>query len=262
MSLSSESLAELCHNNFGAGRATLGRLLGGTAETRSEGAWVHADDGRSYLDFGGYGVFILGHRHPIVTAAVHQQLDVHPMSSRVFLEPTALTAAAALAHAAPAGMPMVHFANSGSEATEAALKLARAAGKTTTITMINSFHGKTLGALSVTANPKYQDAFRPLLPEVVAVDFGDTTELETALLATEGRACVIIEPVQGEAGVIVPRPGYLSDVAMLCRTYGALLVVDEIQTGLGRLGAWWGVDAEGVVADILLAGKGLSGGIM
>jgi putrescine aminotransferase len=256
------SVAELCRTHFGSSRAVLGSVLGGMAEIRSEGAWIDATDGRRYLDFGGYGVFLLGHRHPAVTAAVHRQLDVHPMSSRVFFEPVALRAAAALAETTPGDLSMVHFVNSGAEATEAALKLARANGKTAMITMHNGFHGKTLGALSVTAKDKYQDPFRPLLPDVAAVPFGDASALATALTAVAGRGCVIVEPVQGEGGVQIPPAGYLREVATLCRGYGALLVVDEIQTGLGRLGSWWGIDAEGVVPDILLVGKGLSGGVV
>jgi putrescine aminotransferase len=256
------SVAELCRTHFGFTRAVLGSVLGGMAEIGSEGPWIDATDGRRYLDFGGYGVFLLGHRHPAVTAAVHRQLDVHPMSSRVFFEPVALRAAAALAETTPGDLSMVHFVNSGAEATEAALKLARANGKTAMITMHNGFHGKTLGALSVTAKDKYQDPFRPLLPDVAAVPFGDASALAAALTAVPGRCCVIVEPVQGEGGVQIPPAGYLREVATLCQRYEALLVIDEIQTGLGRLGSWWGIDAEGIVPDILLAGKGLSGGVV
>ncbi len=258
----SVSVNQLCRTHYGTTRALLGNVLGGMAEIGSEGPWIDATDGRRYLDFGGYGVFLLGHRHPAVTAAVRRQLDVHPMSSRVFFEPVALRAAAALAETTPDDLSMVHFVNSGAEATEAALKLARANGKTSVISMHNGFHGKTLGALSVTAKDKYQDPFRPLLPDVAAVPFGDASALEAALSAVAGRGCVIVEPIQGEGGVQIPPAGYLREVAMLCRIYGAMLVIDEIQTGLGRLGSWWGIDAEGVVPDILLVGKGLSGGVV
>lgn len=264
MTLTTDALdiAELCRTHFGSARASLGNLLGGMAEISSEGPWVGASDGRRYLDFGGYGVFLLGHRHPDVVAAVHRQLDLHPMSSRVFFEPVALRAAAALTSTLPSELRMVHFTNSGAEATEAALKLARANGKTALITTGNGFHGKTLGALSVTANPKYQNPFRPLLPEVTEVPFGDLAAMAEALGVVDGTGCVIVEPVQGEGGVNIPPDGYLRDLAALCRHHGALLVIDEIQTGLGRLGSWWGIDAEGVVPDILLVGKGLSGGVV
>ncbi|MFF2554891.1 aspartate aminotransferase family protein [Nocardia sp. NPDC058058] len=252
----------LCRKHFGSTRASLGAMLGGMVEISSAGPWVQASDGRRYLDFGGYGVYLLGHRHPVVTAAVHRQLDLHPMATRVFLEPVAARTAAALAAITPGPLEMVHFVNSGAEATEAALKLARANGKNAIVTTANGFHGKTLGALSVTAKPIFQDPFRPLLPEVTTVPFGDIDALTAALAVVPGRGCVIVEPVQGEGGVRIPPPGYLRAVSDACRAHDALLIVDEIQTGLGRLGTWWGIDVEDVVPDILLVGKGLSGGVV
>ncbi|CAM5470954.1 aspartate aminotransferase family protein [Streptomyces fumanus] len=257
-----EDVVDLYLRHIGSGRAVMGRVMGGMAEIGSEGPWIHADDGRRFLNFGGYGVFLLGHRHPAVVEAVHRQIDTHPLASRVFLEPVAARAAKALATHTPPGLDFVHFVNSGAEATEAALKLARAHGRTAVITTRRGFHGKTLGALSVTANDTYQDPFRPLLPDVTQVDHDDPAGLEQALAAHRDRAVVILEPVQGEGGVRIPRPGYLRRVVELCRTYGALLVVDEIQTGMGRLGTWWGVDAEDVRPDIMLVGKGLSGGVV
>ncbi len=248
--------------HFGSGRAAVGQFLGGMAEVSSQGAWIEVDDGRRYLDFGGYGVFILGHRHPRVVAAVHEQLDRHPLASRTFLEPVTAGAAAALAQVTPGDLDLVHFVNSGAEATEAALKLARAHGKTSVITTHSGFHGKTLGALSVTANPTYQDRFRPLLPSVTAVNYGDLEQLAAALADTGGRGVVILEPVQGEGGVVLPPRGYLREASRLCRAHEALLIVDEIQTGLGRLGTWWGVEQDDVVPDIMLVGKGLSGGVV
>jgi putrescine aminotransferase len=260
--LSGDDLLALYRRHLSTGRASLAQLMGVVVEVSSEGSWVTAADGRRYLDFGGYGVFILGHRHPRVVEAVRRQLDTHPLATRVFLEPVSARAAQALAGVAPAGMDHVHFVNSGTEATEAALKLARAHGKNALISARRGFHGKTLGSLSVTANPLYQDPFGPLLPDVVHVDYGDLEQMSAALAARAGRACVILEPVLGEGGVVVPPSGYLRGVADACRTHGALLVVDEIQTGLGRLGSWWGLDAEGVVPDLLLVGKGLSGGVV
>jgi putrescine aminotransferase len=256
------SVLDTYRRHFGGGRAAVGQFLGGMAEVESSGAWIEVDDGRRYLDFGGYGVFILGHRHPRVLAAVHDQLDRHPLASRAFLEPGAARAASALADTTPGDLDLVHFVNSGAEATEAALKLARAHGKSSVITTRAGFHGKTLGALSVTANPTYQDPFRPLLPDVATVEYGDLGQLAGALAATGGRGVVIVEPVQGEGGVVIPPPGYLSAVSELCQLHDALLVVDEIQTGMGRLGTWWGVEDEGVVPDVLLVGKGLSGGVV
>ncbi|MDH6676336.1 putrescine aminotransferase [Rhodococcus sp. LBL1] len=255
-------LTDVYRRHFGSGRAALGRMIGDLAEVESSGAWITVADGRRVLDFGGYGVYLLGHRHPAVVEAVCAQVRRHPMASRVFLDPVSAGAAAALAEVTPGGLDLVHFVNSGAEATECALKLARAHGKTAVITTRGGFHGKTLGALSVTANAVLQQPFRPLLPHVMEVAFGDPEELEVALHVTGGHGCFIVEPVQGEGGVNVPPPGYLRAAADLCRRYDALLIVDEIQTGLGRLGSWWGVDAEGVTPDLLLVGKGLSGGVM
>ena len=248
--------------HFGAGRASVGQLLGGMVEVESSGAWIDVQDGQRYLDFGGYGVFILGHRHPVVTAAVHRQLDRHPLASRTFLEPVTAQAAAALAGTTPGDLDLVHFVNSGAEATEAALKLARIHGRTSIITTRSGYHGKTLGALSVTANPTYQDPFRPLLPDITAIPYGDATAMAAALRTTHGTGVVILEPVQGEGGVVLPPPGYLREVADLCTANDAMLIVDEIQTGMGRLGTWWGIETEQVVPDILLVGKGLSGGVV
>ncbi|MFF3577025.1 aspartate aminotransferase family protein [Streptomyces mirabilis] len=260
-------IARLYREHLSSGRSVLGTVLGGMLETASDGAWVFTEDGRRYLDFGGYGVFILGHRHPHVTAAVHRQVDTHPLAGRVFLEPVAALAAEALAARTPPGLDHVHFVNSGTEATEAGLKLARAHGHTALVSTIGGYHGKTLGALTATANPKYQQPFQPLLPDSTAVPYADTAALEATLAELGRRACVIVEPVQGEGGVRIPPPGYLAEVSRLCRTYGAFLIVDEIQTGLGRLGSWWGMDADAESGlppqpDVLLVGKGLSGGVV
>lgn len=243
------------------GRASLAELIGGHVEVRSHGSKVVDAAGREFLDCGGYGVFILGHCHPRVVAAVCEQVERHPLATRLFAEPRQAQAAAALAARAPAGLERVHFVNSGAEATEAAIKIARTQGKRRLVTTTRGFHGKTLGALSVTAREVYQAPFRPLLPDVTEVPFGDAAALAGAL-GTLDDCCVILEPVQGEGGVICPPAGYLSEVQALCRRHGAFLVLDEIQTGLGRLGSWWGADAEGIVPDVMLVGKGLSGGVV
>jgi putrescine aminotransferase len=237
-------------------------MLGGQVEVESNGAWVTTSDGEKYLNAGGYGVFLHGSRHPTVVAEVERQLRTHPVATRVFLEPAAARAAELLTSVTPDGMDRVFFANSGAEATEAAIKIARLNGRRHLISMHGGYHGKTLGALSVTAKDVFQRPFRPLLPDVTHVPFGDATALAAALDTCPDRACVIVEPIQGEAGVVIPPAGYLGNVRTLCTEYDALLVVDEIQTGLGRLGAWWGVDREGVRPDILLSGKGLGGGVM
>lgn len=257
-----DALVATYREHVGTGRAALATMLGAVVEVGSEGAWISTADGRRFLDFGGYGVFIHGHRHPRVVEAVKAQLDTHPLATRVFLEPVLGAAAAALAAVTPPGLDYVHFVNSGAEATEAAIKLARANGRTKLVSAHAGFHGKTMGALSITANPLYQNAFQPLLPETTHVTYGCLDELYDAVAAAPGQACVVLEPVQGEGGVVIPPDGYLRGVACICREHGALLVVDEIQTGLGRLGTWWGVDAEGVRPDVLLVGKGLSGGVV
>ncbi|WP_037881282.1 aspartate aminotransferase family protein [Streptomyces sp. NRRL F-5727] len=242
------------------GRARLASLTGAAMEVASEGSRVWDADGKEYLDCGGYGVFLLGHRHPRVVDAVVEQIRRHPMATRLLLEPAAATAAAALAAVTPPGLERVHFVNSGAEATETAIKLARAHGRHRLISATGGYHGKTTGALAVTAKPLYQDPFRPLLP-AEHVPYGDADALERALAGGEP-ACVILEPVQGEGGVVVPPPGYLTRVQRLCAEHGAMFVLDEIQTGLGRLGTWWGADTEDVRPDVLLVGKNLSGGVI
>lgn len=252
----------LYRRHLGVGRARLAALAGGVMEVRSAGSRVYDADGVEYLDCGGYGVFLVGHCHPRVVDAVVAQIRRHPLSTRLLLEPTAATAAQALASVAPPGLRRVHFVNSGAEATETAIKLARAHGRTRLVSAMNGYHGKTVGALSLTASGLYQEPFRPLLPDVCHVPYGDAAALDPVLASAKGQACVVLEPVQGEGGVVIPPPGYLRQVAALCRTHDALLVLDEVQTGLGRLGQWWGADRDGVVPDMLLIGKNLSGGVI
>ncbi|MER6786904.1 aminotransferase class III-fold pyridoxal phosphate-dependent enzyme [Streptomyces sp. NPDC000658] len=244
------------------GRASLGEMFGGDVEVAAEGPWIHTAAGRRILNCGGYGVFLMGARHPRVVAEVTRQLNTNPVATRLLLEPAVVDAAEALVEIVPSGLRKVHFAGAGTEAVEAAIKLARAQGKHHLISMELGYHGKTMGALSLTAKDVFQQPFRPLLPQVSHVPYGDAAALERELSRHPGEACVIVEPVQGEAGVIVPPEGYLRDVARLCRQYQALFVLDEIQTGLGRLGTWWGADREGVLPDVLLVGKGLAGGVV
>lgn len=259
--LTDNRIAEVYRSRLSTGRARLGEMLGGQIEVESTGAWVRTADGRHYLNAGGYGVFIMGARHPAVVDAVHRQLHTHPVGTRMFLEPAAAQAAEALIAVSPPGLTRVHFSGSGTEAVETAIKLARLNGRDHLVSMDGGFHGKTLGALSVTGKPMFQDPFRPLLPDVSHVPYGDIGALRTELREHPGRACVIVEPVQGEAGVIVPPAGYLSAVSALCAEFGALLVIDEIQTGLGRCGSWWAAD-EVRRPDIVLTGKSLGGGVV
>lgn len=259
--LDHSAVLDIYRRHLSRGRAKISDVFGTEMEMSAKGSWIETSDGGRYLNAGGYGVFIHGARHPHVESAVIRQIQTNPIASRILLEPQAARAAAALARRAPDGLEHVHFACSGTEVTEAAIKLARTLGRQRLVSTTRGYHGKTLGALSVTANSLYQDPFRPLLPDVTHVPFGDAAALAEGL-RTGPEACVILEPVQGEGGVHIPPEGYLRDVRALCDKYGAIFVLDEIQTGLGRLGAWWGADLEGVTPDILLVGKGLSGGIV
>lgn len=242
--------------------ASLCRLIGAPLETRSAGTKVYGGDGEVYLDCGGFGVFLLGHCHPAVVGAVRRQLETHPLATRLFLSPELAAAATALSGVAPAGLDYAFLTNSGAEAVEVGLKLARLSGKRRVVAMQGGFHGKTFGALSVTGRAHYREPFAPLLPGVTFVPFGDTAALHAALAVDGPDTVVILEPVQAEGGVRIPPQGYLRQVQDECRAAGAMLMIDEIQTGLGRLGSWWGSDVEQVSPDILLAGKVLGGGVM
>lgn len=243
---------------LGRARAQLGSLLGGLVEHRSEGARLWTTDGREFLNCGGYGVFLLGARHPRVVDAVTEQLGRHPVGTRGLLESAAAGAAAALAEVAPAGLTKVYFAGAGTEATEAALKMAAIQGRTRLIGAAGGYHGKTLGSLSLTANDTYQGPFRALLHGASRVPYGDAAALDAALGSDGSDACVVLEPIQGEGGVIVPPAGYLAQAQRLCRDGGAMLVLDEIMTGLGRTGTWWRGEVEQITPDVLLVGRDLS----
>ncbi|MBV8152761.1 MAG: aspartate aminotransferase family protein, partial [Candidatus Eremiobacteraeota bacterium] len=237
------------------------KLSGSPLEVRAHGTTVVDHTGKSYLDFaGGYGVFTLGHSHPRVVAAVRAQLDRMSLSSKTMFNAPLGRLARRLAEITPGDLRYSFFANSGTEAVEGALKLARAAtGRAKLVATRDAFHGKTLGALSVSGRAAFQDPFRPLLADVVHVPFGDAGALEEGLA---GAACFIVEPIQGEGGVNVPPPGYLARARELCDRFGALLIADEVQTGLGRCGALFACDFDAVVPDVLVLAKGLSGGIV
>ena len=242
--------------------ARLSRLIGSPVEVRSAGTKVYGENGEAYLDCGGFGVFLLGHRHPVVIRAVRNALDSQPLSTRMFLNPQLAEAASLLSGVAPAGLDYVFFTNSGAEATEVGLKLARMSGRKRVVAMHGGFHGKTLGALSVTGRAQYRDPFAPMLPGVEFVPFGDLAALRAAVGDDGRRTAVLLEPVQAEGGVILPPPGYVRAVREYCTAVGACLILDEIQSGLGRLGSWWGADIAGISPDILLVGKILGGGVM
>ncbi|MET9595079.1 aminotransferase class III-fold pyridoxal phosphate-dependent enzyme [Streptomyces sp. NPDC006516] len=252
----------LYRKHLSKGRATVAELFGSHMEIESQGARLRTSDGMEFLNCSGYGVFVMGARHPRVMSHVRRQLETHPIATRILLEPTVGRAAEALSSVVPGHLNRIHFALSGAEAVETGLKLARANGKKRLVSMHMGYHGKTLGALSVTAKDVYQRPFRPLLADVTHVPFGDLDALEEVLSAHPGEVAVIVEPVQGEGGVILPPSGYLPGVERLVRTYDQFLILDEVQTGMGRLGEWWGADLYGITPDVLLAGKALGGGVM
>ena len=229
---------------------------------RAEGIFVYDDAGTRYLDFlGGYGSLPFGHNPKDVLAGV-EKASSHPN----FLQARASSLQAALAHDLAAILPgdlsMAFFCNSGAESVEGALKMARiATGKQVFIHCTGAFHGKTLGALSVGGREKYKTPFQPLIPGCVEVPFGDIRALEQAL-DQHRCAAVIMEPVQGEAGVIVPPEGYLKQVRELTDANDTLLILDEVQTGLGRTGTMLACEHEGVVPDIMCLAKALGGGVM
>ena len=243
--------------------AKLFRYMGlSSVETYGEGCWVTDSDGRRFLDcLGGYGVFSLGHRHPAVIAAVKDQLDKMPLSSQILFDAPKADLAEALARVTPGDLRYSFFVNSGTEAVEGALKLARLhTGRKRFIAAQNSFHGKTFGSLSATGRELFRAPFYPLLEGFSHVPFGDIAALEKEM--DENVAGVLLEPVQGEGGIIVPPDGYLKAVRSLCDKFGALLIADEVQTGFGRTGKWFGVDHDGVTPDIMAVAKALGGGVM
>jgi acetylornithine aminotransferase len=231
---------------------------------RGEGAWITTLDGRRLLDAAsGMGVTVLGHGHPRVRAAIVAQVDSLLHTSNALLSPAPVALASKLF--ALTGGYQSFFVNSGAEATEGALKLCRAhfaardQPRPVFVACERGFHGRTLGALSITGQPRLQRPFAPLLPEVRFVPFGDAEALARAMDAQV--AAFVVEPVQGNGGVALPPAGYLQQAQQLCRRHGSLFVADEIQTGIGRTGAWFDTLAQGLAPDVLIAAKALGGGL-
>lgn len=232
-----------------------------TLAVEAQGAVIRDIYGREFLDFAtGYGVFILGHRHPRVVEAALRELQKMPMSVRMLVDEPQVELAELLAQATPGGLQQSFFTNSGAESTEGALKLARAAsGRAGVVAAWGAYHGKTYGALSVSGREMYRTPFQPLLSNVTHVPYGDLDAMAEAITGDVG--AVILEPIQGENGVVVPPPGYLRGVRALCDRRGTLLILDEVQTGLGRTGRMWACEWEGVTPDIMTMAKGLGGGV-
>jgi putrescine aminotransferase len=234
----------------------------GDIEETAQGCVLTTATGAQYLDFvGGFGVFSVGHRHPRVVEAVHRQLDRMPLSTRTFFNEPLSLLAERLGQVAPGAIRYTFFSNSGTEAVEAALKIARiATGKTDFVSTVGAYHGKSMGSLAATGREKYRKPFEPMVPGYAHVPFDD---LDAAAAAITGNtAAIIIEPIQGEGGIITASPGYLAGLRQLCDARGILLIVDEVQTGLGRTGRLFAVEHENVVPDILTLAKALGGGVM
>ncbi|MBC5816678.1 MAG: aspartate aminotransferase family protein, partial [Candidatus Eremiobacteraeota bacterium] len=237
------------------------KVSGSPVEVRAQGCTVYDQNGKAYLDFaGGYGVFTLGHSHPRVMEAVKTQMELMSLSGKTMFNVVLGRASRRLAELAPGDLQISFFANSGAEAVEGAIKLAKVATKRQMIVATtNAYHGKTLGALSASGREYFRSEYQPLLPHFEHVSYGDAAVLEEAL---KDAAAFIVEPVQGEGGVIVPPDGYLRAVREICDRTGALFIADEVQTGLGRCGMLFGCNRDGVVPDVMTLAKGLSGGII
>lgn len=231
-------------------------------EHSGSGAIISDIEGNDYIDcLGGYGVFSLGHANEEIVDAVYAQLRQLPLSSKTFLNKPLADLAEQLALLTPGDLQYSFFCNSGAEAVEGALKFARmATGRPAFISTHGSYHGKTLGALSASGRDKYKDPFRPLLETFHFVPFGDIAALEATINDTI--AAVILEPIQGENGIFVAPDGYIQAVRKLCDQHGALLILDEVQTGLGRTGRLFACEHSGVTPDILTLAKALGGGVM
>ena len=229
--------------------------------TKGRGALVWDINGVEYIDcLGGHGVCVLGHSHPKIIEAITNQISKIITVPGVLYSDIRAEAAEKLVKIAPKGLTKIFFSNSGAEAAETAIKLARKhTGKKEIITMIKGFHGRTLGALSATWKNEYREPFEPLLPGFKFVDYGDTEKVEKAV--TEDTAAVIVEPIQGESGVIIPPPTYLKELRELCDKKGILLIFDEVQTGFGRTGKDFACQHWNVTPDILALAKGIGGGV-
>ncbi len=228
----------------------------------ASGINLYSPDGKAYMDMiSGIAVSNLGHRHPKVIQAVKDQLDkhMHVMVYGEFIQSTPNRLVEKLTSLLPDSLNCFYFTNSGTEANEGALKLAkRYTGRTEIISFRGAYHGSTHGALSVSGNEIKKYAFRPLLPDVKFLEFNNSTHLSQI---TEKTACVIIEPIQGDAGVRIPAKNYLTDLRKRCTEVGALLIFDEIQTGIGRTGKFFALEHFEVIPDILTSAKALGGGL-
>lgn len=244
-------------------QARLFRFMGlASVEGSAEGWTITDSEGKQFIDcLGGYGMFALGHRNPAVVKTVEDALHTMPMCGKVLFNRQMADLAEKLAEITPGELQYSFFVNSGTEAVEGCLKVARLATKRTKfVAAENAFHGKTMGSLTATGRDLYRDPFKPLLDGFTHVPYGDIEAIKNAV--DEETAAVILEPIQGEGGIIVPPDGYLRQVKKVCEAKGALLIADEVQTGIGRTGEWFGVNHDGVTPDLMACAKALGGGVM
>ncbi|MDX6281348.1 MAG: acetylornithine/N-succinyldiaminopimelate aminotransferase [Kribbellaceae bacterium] len=245
-----ERYSQSMMNTFGAPKRVL---------VRGEGAYLWDADGKKYLDLlGGLAVNCLGHAHPFVVSAVTSQLATLGHVSNFFASAPQVALAEKLLSLFDAE-GKVFFTNSGTEANEAAFKITRKTGRTKIVSTVGAFHGRTMGALAITWKPAYREQFAPLPGDVTFVPYGDAAALAAAV--DDETAAVVLEPIQGENGVVVPPAGYLAEARRITSEHGALLWIDEIQTGVGRTGDWFAFQAEGISPDIVTVAKGLGAGI-
>ena len=225
-----------------------------------KGSVVKDSNGNTYLDFlAGIATNVLGHAHPAIVKAVTKQIATLGHVSNFYAHPNVLELAETLQKMTGDKSARVFFCNSGAEANEAALKLSRKTGKYKVVGTQESFHGRTMGALSLTGQPSKRNPFKPLIKGIKHVPFGDSAAMKRAI--TKKTAMVIVEPMMGEAGVIVPPSDYLKNLRQYCDNNGALLVFDCVQTGMGRTGDWFGYEYSGIKPDVITLAKGLGGGL-
>ena len=225
-----------------------------------KGSVVKDSNGNTYLDFlAGIATNVLGHAHPAIVKAVTKQIATLGHVSNFYAHPNVLELAETLQKMTGDKSARVFFCNSGAEANEAALKLSRKTGKYKVVATQESFHGRTMGALSLTGQPSKRNPFKPLIKGIKHVPFGDSAAMKRAI--TKKTAMVIVEPMMGEAGVIVPPSDYLKNLRQYCDKNGALLVFDCVQTGMGRTGDWFGYEYSGIKPDVITLAKGLGGGL-
>ncbi len=225
-----------------------------------KGCVLKDDQSKAYLDFlAGIATNVLGHGHPAVVKAVTKQVSTLAHVSNFFAHPQGLRLASRLQEMTGDSQARVFFCNSGAEANEAALKISRRTGRSRIVAAQGSFHGRTMGALSMTGQPSKREPFAPLLKGITHVPYGDLSAMSRAV--SKKTAMIIVEPIMGEAGVITPEDGYLVGLREICDRVGALLVFDCVQTGIGRTGQWFGFEHEKVRPDVITLAKGLGGGL-